>query len=159
MLISKASGGERILAQFFKLLKNDTVNLLYSVCQQIWKTQQSPQDWERSVFIPISKKMSAEVWRIITLNTFQSILGCVSGTFKLHILRTKQVFMYPCSHYFDEIIKVIRWEINSRTIFFVSSTALTWDARIIEMYILKITTAASLFFFFFFHLKPEFNFI
>ena len=109
--------------------------MLHSICHEIWETQQWPQDWERSVFIPISKKVSAKVWRIITLNRFQSILGCVSGTFKLHILITEQVFMYPCSRYFDEIIKVIRWEINSRTIFFVSSTALTWDARIIEMYL------------------------
>ena len=129
MVISKASGGDRILAELFKILKDDAVNVLHSVCQQIWKTQRSPQDWERSVFIPVSKKVSAKVWRIITLNIFQSILGCVSGTFTLHILITKQVFMYPCSHYFDEMIKVMRWEINSRTIFFVSSTALTWDAR------------------------------
>ena len=61
----------------------------------------------------------------ITLNTFQSILGCVSGTFKLHILITKQVFMYPCLDYFDEMIKVMRWEIYIRMIFFVSSIALT----------------------------------
>ena len=66
----------------------------------------------------------------ITLNTFQSILGCVSGTFKLHILIKKQVFIYPCSDYLDEMIKGMRWEINSRTIFFVSSSALTWDAKI-----------------------------
>ena len=80
---------------------------------------------ERSVFIPISKKVSAKVWQIITLNIFQSILGCVSGTFKLHILITKQVFMYPCLDYFDEMIKVMRWEIYIRMIFFVSSIALT----------------------------------
>ena len=74
MVISKASGGDRFLAELFKILKDDAVNVLHSVCQQIWKTQRSPQDWERSVFIPISKKVSAKVWRIITLNIFQSIL-------------------------------------------------------------------------------------
>ena len=125
MVISKANGGDGIPAEFFKILKGDAVKVLHSECQKIWKTQQSPQDWERSVFIPIPKKVGAKIWQIVTLNTCQSILGCVSGTFKLHILITNQVFMYPCLDYFDEMIEVMRQEINSRMIFFVSSTALT----------------------------------
>ena len=52
---NKASGGNRILAKLFKILKDDTDKVLHSICQQIWKTQQWPQDWKRSVFIPIPK--------------------------------------------------------------------------------------------------------
>ena len=53
---NKASGGDEIPAELFQILKDDTIKLLHSVCQQIWKTQQLPQDWKRSVFIPIPKK-------------------------------------------------------------------------------------------------------
>ena len=56
----KASGGDRIPAKLFKILKDDAVKVLHSICQQIWKTQQWPQDWKRSVFIPIPKKGSAK---------------------------------------------------------------------------------------------------
>ena len=52
---NKASGGDGIPGELFQILKDDTVKVLYSTCQQIWKTQQWPQDWERSVFIPILK--------------------------------------------------------------------------------------------------------
>ena len=58
--MNKASEGERIPAQIFKILKDDAVKVLYSICQQIWKTQQWPQDWKRSVFIPIPKKGNAK---------------------------------------------------------------------------------------------------
>ena len=54
--MNKASGGGRILAELFQILKDDAVKVLHSICQQIWKTQQWPQDWKRSVFIPIPKK-------------------------------------------------------------------------------------------------------
>ena len=57
---NKASGGDGILAELFQILKYDAVTVLHSVCQQIWKTQQWPQDWKRSVFIPIPKKDSAK---------------------------------------------------------------------------------------------------
>ena len=53
---NKASGGDRIPAELFQILKDDAVKALNSICQQIWKTQQWPQDWKRSVFIPIPKK-------------------------------------------------------------------------------------------------------
>ena len=52
----KASGGDGILVELFQILKDDAVKVLHSICQQIWKTQQRPQDWKRSVFIPIPKK-------------------------------------------------------------------------------------------------------
>ena len=53
---NKASGGDGIPAELFQILKDDAVKVLHSVCQQIWKTQQWPRDWKRSVFIPIPKK-------------------------------------------------------------------------------------------------------
>ena len=53
---NKASGGDGIPIELFQILKADAVKVLHSICQQIWKTQQWPQDWERSVFIPISNK-------------------------------------------------------------------------------------------------------
>ena len=53
---NKAGRGDRISAELFQILKDDAVKMLHSLCQQIWKTQQWPQDWERSVFIPILKK-------------------------------------------------------------------------------------------------------
>ena len=56
----KASGGNGILAELFKILKDDAMKVLHSICQQIWKTQQWPQDWKRSVFIPILKKGNAK---------------------------------------------------------------------------------------------------
>ena len=52
----KASGGDEIPVELFQILKDDAVKLLHSICQQIWKTQQWPQDWKRSVFIPIPKR-------------------------------------------------------------------------------------------------------
>ena len=58
--INKASGGDGIPVELFQILKDDSVKVLHSVCQQIWKTQQCPQDWKRSVFIPISKKGNAK---------------------------------------------------------------------------------------------------
>ena len=57
---NKASGGDGILAELFQILKDDAVKVLHSICQQIWKTQQWPQDWKRSVFITNPKKVSAK---------------------------------------------------------------------------------------------------
>ena len=56
----KASGGDGIPVELFQILKDDAVKVLHSVSQQIWKTQQWPQDWKRSIFIPISKKGNAK---------------------------------------------------------------------------------------------------
>ena len=55
---SKASGGDEIPAELFKILKDDATEVLHSICQQIWKTQQWPQDWKRPVFIPVPQKGS-----------------------------------------------------------------------------------------------------
>ena len=57
---NKASGYDRIPVELFQILKDDAVKVLQSICQQIWKTQQWPQDWQRSVFIPIPKKGNAK---------------------------------------------------------------------------------------------------
>ena len=57
---NKASGGDGIPAELFQILKDDTVKVLHSICQQIWKTQQGPQDWKRSAFISIPKKGNAK---------------------------------------------------------------------------------------------------
>ena len=54
--MNKASGGDGIPVEPFQILKDDAVKVLHSICQPIWKTQQWPQDWKRSVFIPIPKK-------------------------------------------------------------------------------------------------------
>jgi len=58
--MNKVSGGDGIPAEIFQILKNDAVKLLHSICQQIWKTQQWPQDWKRLVFISIPKKGNAK---------------------------------------------------------------------------------------------------
>ena len=57
---NKASGGDRISVELFQILKDDAVKVLHSICQQNWKTQQWPQDWKMSVFIPIPKKGNAK---------------------------------------------------------------------------------------------------
>ena len=53
---NKASGGDGITADLFQILKNDAVKVLHSICQQIWKTQQWPHNWKKSVFIPVPKR-------------------------------------------------------------------------------------------------------
>ena len=58
--MNKARGGDGIPVELFQILKDDAVKVLHSICQQMWKTQQWPQDWKRSVFIPISKKGNAK---------------------------------------------------------------------------------------------------
>ena len=57
---NKASGGDGIPVELFQIVKDEAVKVLHSICQQIWKTQQWPQDWKRSVFIPIPKKGNAK---------------------------------------------------------------------------------------------------
>ena len=72
---NKTSEGDGIPVELFQILKDDAVKVLHSVCQQIWKTQQWPQDWKRSVFIPIPKKGNAKEfsnYHTITLNSHAS---------------------------------------------------------------------------------------
>ena len=73
--MNKASGGDGIPVELFQILKDDAVKMLYSVCQQIWKTQQWSQDWKRSVLIPVPKKSNTKEWsnyRTISLNSHAS---------------------------------------------------------------------------------------
>ena len=65
--MNKASGGDGIPVELFQILKDDAVKMLHSICQQIWKTQQWPQDWKRSIFIPIPKKGNAKECQTIAL--------------------------------------------------------------------------------------------
>ena len=58
--MNNASGSDEIPVELFQILKDDAVKVLHSICQQIWKTQQWPQDWKRSIFIPIPKKGNAK---------------------------------------------------------------------------------------------------
>ena len=58
--MNKASGGDGIPAELFQILKDDAVKVLHSICQQVWKAQQWPRHWKRSVFIPIPKKGNAK---------------------------------------------------------------------------------------------------
>ena len=60
IITNKANGGDEISVELFQILKDDVVKVLHSICQQIWKTQEWPQDWKRSVFIPIPKKSNAQ---------------------------------------------------------------------------------------------------
>ena len=60
IMTNKASRGDGIPVELFQVLKDDAVKMLHSICQQIWKTQQWPQDWKRSIFLPITKKGNAK---------------------------------------------------------------------------------------------------
>ena len=72
--MNKASGGDGIPAELFQILKEDSLNVLHSICQQIWKTQQWPQDWKKSVFIPIPKTGNAkECSNYLTLHLFHML--------------------------------------------------------------------------------------
>ena len=71
---NKASGGDRISVELFQILKDDAVKVLHSIYQQIWKTQQWPQDWKRSVFILIPKKDNAiECSNYFTITSFHML--------------------------------------------------------------------------------------
>ena len=79
--MNKASGGDSIPVELFQILKEGTVKILLSICQQIWKTQQWPQDWKRSVFIPIPKKGNAK--ECSNYLTFALISHTSKVTFKI----------------------------------------------------------------------------
>ena len=77
--MNKASGGDGISVELFQILKDDAMKVLHSIRKQIWKTQQWPQDWKRSVFIPIPKKGNAQEcsnYHTITLISHSSKLMC-----------------------------------------------------------------------------------
>ena len=71
--MNEANGGDGIPAELFQILKGDVVKVLHSICQQIWKPQQWPQDWKRSVFIPITKAMPKNIQTTKQLHSFHTL--------------------------------------------------------------------------------------
>ena len=76
--MNKGSGGDGIPVELFQILKDDAVKGLHSICQQMWKTQQWPQDWKRSVFIPIPKKGNAK-----ECSNYHTIIALISHASKI----------------------------------------------------------------------------
>ena len=78
IITNKAGGGDGIPVELFQILKDDAVKVLHSICQHIWKTQQWPQDWKRSVFIPIPKKGNAkecsDYWTIALISHASKVM-------------------------------------------------------------------------------------
>ena len=86
--MNKASGGDGIPAELFQILNDDAIKVLYLICQQIWKIQQWPQDWKRSVFIPIPKKGNAE--ECSNYRTIALISHAIKVMFKILQARLQQ---------------------------------------------------------------------
>ena len=92
---NKASGGDGIPVELFQILKDKAVKVLHSVCQQIWKTQQWPQDWKRSVFIPIRKK--GNVKKCSNYHTIALISHASKGMLKILQARLQQYVNHELS--------------------------------------------------------------
>ena len=92
--MNKASGCDGIPAELFKILKHDAVKVLHSVSQQIWKTQQWPQDWKRSVIIPIPKKGNAKE------RSNYCTIALISHASKV-MLKILQAFIYSLQQYMN----------------------------------------------------------
>ena len=86
---NKASGGDGIPVELFQILKDDAVKVLHSICQQIWKMQQWPQDWKRSVFIPVPKKGNDKEYSNYCTTNLDSILKSRDITLptKIHLVK------------------------------------------------------------------------
>ena len=82
---NEANGGDGISAELFQILKDDAVKVLYSICQQIWKTQQWPQDWKKSAFIPIPFFENGQT--TIQLHSFHMLISSCSKSFKQYMNR------------------------------------------------------------------------
>ena len=113
--MNKASGGDGIPIELFQILKDDAVQVLHSICQQIWKTQQWPQDWKTSVFIPIPKKGSAKECSNCSTITFTShgskvmslLFNMLSRLVITFLPRSKRLLINPglenFKHYFTSV--------------------------------------------------------
>ena len=88
--MNKAGGGDGIPAELFQILKDDVVKVYHSICQQIWKTQQWPEDWKRSVFIPVPKKGNAEECSNYHTIALISHASKVFKILKIHMLKILQ---------------------------------------------------------------------
>ena len=84
--MNKTSGGDGIPVELFQILRDDAVKVLHSICQQIWKTQQWPQDWKRSVFIPIQRKaMPKNCTTALVSHTSKVMLKILQATFQQYV--------------------------------------------------------------------------
>ena len=106
--MNKVSGGDGIPPELFLILQDDIVKELYSICQQIWKAQQWPQDWKRSVFIPIPKKGNAK--QCLNYHTIaREIPKRISSSTSLTMLKALTVWITTsCGKFFK------RWECQDR---------------------------------------------
>ena len=86
--MNKARRGDGIPVELFQILKDDAVKVLHSICQQIWKAQQWPQDWKRSVFIPIPKKGNAKEYS--NYHTIELISHADNVMLKILLARLQQ---------------------------------------------------------------------
>jgi len=112
--MNKANGGDGIPVELFQILEDDAVKVLHSICQQIWKTQQWPQDWKRPVFIPVPKKGNAKEcsnYRTIVLISHASKVMLISVAFPSCNLNT--VGFYLCSQSSYERCFVFTYNLNS----------------------------------------------
>jgi len=89
---NKASGGDGFPVELFQILKDDAMKVLHSICQQIWKTQQWPQDWKVSVFIPVPKKGNAK--ECSNYHTIALISHACKVMLKILQARLKQYMYY-----------------------------------------------------------------
>ena len=89
--VGNLTSGSSAFSELFQILKNDAVKVLHSICQQIWKTQQWPQDWRRSVFIPIPKKGNAKKYMCqytVLVFSFLATSLCIIDSSFIHLIRT-----------------------------------------------------------------------
>ena len=120
---NKASGGDRIPVELFQILKDDAVKALHSICRQIWKTQQWPQDWKRSVFIPIPTKECSNYHTIALIShaskIMLKILQARLQQYVNHELPNVQADFRKCRGTRDQIANV-RWiiEKDEKNIYF-----------------------------------------
>ena len=110
---NKASGGEEIPVELFQILKDDAVKVLHSVCQQIWKTQQRPQDWKRSVFIPVPKRGNAK--ECSNYHTIALISQTSKVMFKILYARLQQYMNQELPHVQTDLKKAEELEIKLPT--------------------------------------------
>ena len=88
--VNTASGGNGIPVELFKTLKNDAIKMLHSICQQIWKTQQWPQDWKRSILIPVPKRVNTKEC------SYHRITALISHASKVMLWNLKMLFTKNC---------------------------------------------------------------
>ena len=96
--MNKASGGDGIPAELFQILKDNAMKILPSICQQIWKTQQWPQDWKRSVFVPVSKKGNAK-----ECSNYRTV-SLISHASKLKVAQLCLTLCYPMARILEWVV-------------------------------------------------------